>query len=80
MAIERIAADRLADFVARVFSAVGVPDGDARKVAEAMVEADAATPAILEAIEAGRLYVAPNGSIAPVKGRVERMLTDLQAR
>jgi NADP-dependent 3-hydroxy acid dehydrogenase YdfG len=45
-----------------------------------MVEADAAALAILDAIEAGRLYVAPNGSIAPVRARVERMLGDLEAR
>lgn len=40
MPVERIPAERLVAFVARVFAALGVPDADARKVAEAMVDAD----------------------------------------
>jgi LDH2 family malate/lactate/ureidoglycolate dehydrogenase len=39
--VERVPADRLAAFVARVFAALGVPEASARSVAGAMVEADA---------------------------------------
>ena len=44
-----------------------------------MMDADAAAPIVLDAIEAGRLYVAPNGLVAPVKARVDRMIADLEA-
>jgi LDH2 family malate/lactate/ureidoglycolate dehydrogenase len=39
--IPRVPADALAGFVARVLRALGVPEGDAARVAQAMVEADA---------------------------------------
>ena len=44
-----------------------------------MMDADVAAPLVLDAIEADRLYVAPNGLIAPVRARVDRMIADLEA-
>ena len=41
MTAPRIPADALAGFVARVLRALGVPEGDAARVSQAMVEADA---------------------------------------
>jgi NAD(P)-dependent dehydrogenase (short-subunit alcohol dehydrogenase family) len=44
-----------------------------------MMDADVAAPIILDAVEANRLFVAPNGLIAPVRARVDRMIADLEA-
>ncbi|HEY6533071.1 MAG TPA: SDR family NAD(P)-dependent oxidoreductase [Acidimicrobiales bacterium] len=44
-----------------------------------MMEADVAAPIVLDAIEADRLYVAPNALVAPVRARVDRMIADLEA-
>jgi NAD(P)-dependent dehydrogenase (short-subunit alcohol dehydrogenase family) len=41
------------------------------------ITADDAATAVIDGIEANRLHVAPNGSIAGVRARVERLLADL---
>jgi NAD(P)-dependent dehydrogenase (short-subunit alcohol dehydrogenase family) len=43
------------------------------------ITADEAAAAVIDGIEANRLHVAPNGSIAGVQARVERLLADLSA-
>jgi NAD(P)-dependent dehydrogenase (short-subunit alcohol dehydrogenase family) len=45
----------------------------------APISADDAAPEILAAIEADRLYVAPNGSMAGVRSRIDRLVADLEA-
>ena len=41
------------------------------------ITADDAATAVIDGIEANRLHVAPNGSLAGVRARVERLLADL---
>jgi NAD(P)-dependent dehydrogenase (short-subunit alcohol dehydrogenase family) len=42
--------------------------------------ADDAAAEVIDGIEANRLHVAPNGSIVGVRARVDRLLSDLDAR
>ena len=44
------------------------------------ITADDAAAVVIDGIEANRLHVAPNGSVAGVRTRVERLLDDLDAR
>lgn len=49
-----------------------------RTLSTASISAIEAATIVLDAVEANRLYVAPNGRMGPIRARLDRMLADLE--